>query len=34
MTIEDKLSELNRRNIEAQRGGGEVRITKQHQRAS
>lgn len=31
MTIEDKLSELNRRNIEAQRGGGEVRITKQHQ---
>jgi len=31
MTIEEKLAELERRNAEAELGGGETRIEKQHQ---
>ncbi|MDA3902466.1 MAG: acyl-CoA carboxylase subunit beta [Desulfuromusa sp.] len=31
MTIENKLAELERRNAEAELGGGETRIEKQHQ---
>ncbi len=31
MTIEEKLAELERRNAEAEIGGGETRIKKQHQ---
>ncbi len=32
MTIEEKLAELEKRNAEAELGGGETRIEKQHQR--
>ena len=31
MTIEEKLAEVQRRNAEAELGGGEARIEKQHQ---